>query len=55
MQIHEYFFLMSHAWVYEIKYWKESVRWARDKMKALKLFPEWVQEQIFLAIVENAP
>lgn len=41
--------------VWEIKYLKERLRWARDKLKPLKSFLEWVQEQIFLGIVGNKP
>ena len=39
--------------VWEIKYRKVRAKWARDKAKPLKSCLEWVQEQVFLGIVDN--
>jgi hypothetical protein len=41
--------------VWEIKYRKERARWVREKVKPLKSFLEWIQEQVFLGIVRNEP
>ena len=41
--------------VWEIKYRKERARWAREKVKPLNSFLEWVQESIFLGTIGNKP
>ena len=56
VQIHEYLLFNEPCMsVWEIKYRKERARWAREKVKPLKSFLEWVQEQVFLGLVENEP
>ena len=56
VQIHEYLLFNEPCMgVWEIKYRKERARWAREKVKPLKSFLEWVQEAVFLGTVANEP